>query len=113
VLEEPLILDRDDRLAHDRRDVVRSDEDAALVPAENREHCSAVRGVDDAVDVRALRRRVERRDLAGDRTDEPEREGEHRRHEEDEHQQRKTALANSAPVQRLPLLSPNPQGGRF
>src|SRR4026208_2052653 len=29
VLEEALVLDGDDRLAHDRRDVIRGDEDAA------------------------------------------------------------------------------------
>ena len=33
VLEESLILGRDDRLAHDRGDVLGADEDAALLPA--------------------------------------------------------------------------------
>ena len=39
---------------------------AALVPAEHRQHGAAVRGVDDPVDLRSLRRGVEKRDLARD-----------------------------------------------
>ena len=58
VVEEALVLDRDDRLSHDRRDVLRVDEDAALLSPEHREDRPAVRGVDDRVDVGALGRRV-------------------------------------------------------
>ena len=57
VLEEALILDRDDRLAHDRRDVLRVDEHAALVAAQHGEHRPTVRGVDDACRPRSAGRR--------------------------------------------------------
>ena len=61
VVEEALVLGRDDRLAHDRSDVLGADEDAALVSAQNGEHRPSVRRVDDRVDVGALCRGVERR----------------------------------------------------
>ena len=67
VLVEASVLDRDDRLPHDRRHVVDVlQEHAALVAAEDREDGAAVGRVDDAVDLRALRRGVEERDLARD-----------------------------------------------
>ena len=110
VLEEALVLDRDDRLAHDRRDVVRADEDAALVATENGEDRAAVRRVDDRVDVRALRGRIEGGDLARDGAHETERERQCREDEENAKQRREAPLANSAPRTRRPLLSPNPQG---
>ena len=113
VLEEALVLDRDDRLAHDRRDVVGADEHAALVAAQHREDALAVRRVDDAVDLRVLRARVERRDLAGDRPHEAEGERQSRRDDEDEQQRREPTLANPAPPTRHGLLLPNSQGGRF
>ena len=78
VLEEALVLDGDDRLAHDRRDVLGADEHAALVAAEHREHRPAVGRVDDGVDVRVLRGGIERGYLARDGADEPEREGQER-----------------------------------
>ena len=112
VLEEALILDRDDRLAHDRRDVIGADEDAALVSAKDGEDRPAVRRVDDCVDVRVLSRRVEGGDLARDCTNEAECERDPGSDEEDGQQRRKTTLANPAPRTRRPLLSPNPQGGR-
>ena len=79
VLVEALILDRDDRLAHDRRDVLGADEHAALLAAQHREDAAPVLRVDDRVDVGALRGRIERRDLARDRANEPERERQRRR----------------------------------
>ena len=111
VLEEALILDGDDRLAHDRRDVLRVDEHPALVAAQHGEHRAAVRGVDHRVDLGVLGGGVERGNLARDRPDEAERERERGRDEEDEQQRRKAALANPASRARRPLLTPNPQGG--
>ena len=77
VLVEPLVLDRDDRLPHQRRDIVdRLDQHAALVATEHRQHARrrGVRVVDDAVKlVRALLAPgVERRDLARDRANQTE-----------------------------------------
>ena len=112
VLVEALILDRDDRLAHERRDVCRADEDAALVSAKDGEDTPAIGRVDDGVDVRVLSRRVECGYLARDCTNEAERERDPGRHEEDGQQRRKTTLANPAPRTRRPLLSPNPQEGK-
>ncbi len=109
VLVEALILDRDDRLPHDRRDVLGADEDATLVAPEHRKDAAPVRRVDHRVDVGALRRGVERGNLAGHRPDEAEREGQPGGHEQDGHQRRKTTLANPAPRTRRPLLSPNSQ----
>ena len=113
VLEEPLVLHRDDRLTHDRRDVVRPDEHAALVTAEDGEDALPVRGVDDAVDLGVLGGRVERRDLARDRPHEAERERDRGGDEEDEQQRREPTLANPAPSTRRPLLLPNPQERGF
>jgi hypothetical protein len=114
VLVEALVLDRDDRLPHDRCDVFRVHENAALVAAQDGEDAAPVGRVHDRVDVRVLRRRVERRDLTRHRAHEPEREREARGDEENEQQRRKTTLANSAsPARRHPRLSPNPQEGRF
>jgi hypothetical protein len=108
-----LVLDRDDRLPHDRCDLLGLHEDPALVSTEHGQDGPAVLRVDDGVDVRALSCRIERRDLARDCADEPEGEGEARRDEEDGHQRRKTTLANPAPRTRRSLLYPNPQGGQF
>ena len=67
VFVEPLILDRDDRLAHDRGDVGDvSEEHAALLTAKDREHRAAIRRVDHAIELGALRCGVEERDLARD-----------------------------------------------
>ena len=73
VLVEALVLDRHDRLLHDRRDLVRGDEDAALVAAQDREHAPLPRGVrgrvDHRVDVAVRARRIECRELGADRDD--------------------------------------------
>src|SRR4029079_5418542 len=113
VLEEALILDRDDRLSHDRRDVLRVHEDAALVASKDRQARAPIRRVDHRVYVRVLRGGIERRYLARDRADEAEREGEQCSGQEDEQQRRKTTLANPASRPRRPLLTPNPQGRGF
>ncbi len=67
VLEEALVFDRHDCLPHDRRDLFRVDEDAALASAKHGENGAAVGRVDHRVDVCALRGGVERRDLTRDR----------------------------------------------
>jgi hypothetical protein len=113
VLEEALVLDRDDRLPHDRSDVVRAHEDAALVASQDGQDRASVRRVDDRVDVRVLRGRVELWDLTRDGPDEPEREGQERGDEQDEQQCRKPTLANPASRTRRPLLAPTPQEGGF
>jgi hypothetical protein len=76
VLEEPLVLDRDDRLLHHRRDLVRGDDLAALGADQPREHAVAGRVIDDPVLLLTLRLpdRVELRDVAADPDDEPVRE---------------------------------------
>ena len=86
VLEEALILDRDDRLAHDRRDVLRSTRTRLSSPRSTASTDLAVRRVDDRVDVRALRGGVERGDLARDRAHETERERQRRQDDEDAQQ---------------------------
>ena len=98
VLVEAAILDRHDRLAHDRRDVVDVlEEHAALVAAKHREHRVAVRGVDDAVDLCVLGCGVELGDLARDRANQTECERRHReQHQQGEHCE-KTQLTNPAP----------------
>ena len=78
VVEEALILDGDDRLAHDRCDVLGRHEHPVLVTSQNSEHPFSVRGVDDRVHVGALGGRIERRDLARDRSYEAERERQER-----------------------------------
>ena len=111
VLEEALVLDRDDRLAHDRRDVLGVTRTRLSSPRSTASTRRAVRRVDDRVDVRVLRCRVERGNLARDRADEAERERSAGSDDEDAQQRRKPSLANPAPRTRRPLLSPNPQGG--
>ncbi len=109
VVEEALILDGDDCLSHDRCDVLGLHQHSILVTSKNGQHPLAVRGVDDRVHVRSLRRGIERRDLARDSSYEAEgecQEGEDEQHAEE---RRKTTLANSAPSTRRHLLSPNSQ----
>ncbi len=101
VLVEAAILDRDDRLPHDRRDVVDVlDEDAALLAAEHGEHGAAVRGVDDAVDLGVLRRGVEKGDLARDGANQTECERRPREQHQDGEHGEETQLTNPAPLAR-------------
>ena len=89
VLVEALVLDRDDRLLHDLRDLVGLDELAVLVRrAQDREHGVPVSGVDHAVRSRARLERVEvlhvlrdRRGEAVERRDDREREPEEPEHD--------------------------------
>ena len=93
VVEEALILDGDDRLAHDRRDVLGRHQHAVLVASQNGEHPLAVRGVDHGVHVRALRCRIEGRDLA--------RHGSHEAEGERQERTGRTATPRSAARRRL------------
>ena len=106
VLVEPAILDRDDRLPHDRRDVVDVlEEDAALVAAEHGQHGAAVRGVDDAVDLGVLGSGVELGDLARDGANQTECERRPREHHQHGEHCEETQLTNPAPRTRCPRAS--------
>ena len=85
MLVEAFVLDCDDRLLHDRRDVVRADEDAALGASQGGEDGVPVVRVDVPVHLALNVARVTRRDLTRDCGDEPERE---RRHPEQKEEQK-------------------------
>jgi hypothetical protein len=73
VVEEAPVLDRHDRLLHDRRDVVGLDDHAVLAAAQDREVAVALEVEDVAVLLaRDLPRGVEPRDLLRDRGHEAE-----------------------------------------
>ena len=110
VLVEAPVLDGDDRLAHDRRDVADVlEEDTALLAAEDGEHGAPVRRVDDAVDLRVLGRGVELRDLARDGANQTERERRPReQHQHGEHGE-EAQLTNPAPPPRRLRASAKPQ----
>ncbi len=106
VLVEALVLDRDDRQLHPVRDLVRADEDSALLAAQHRQHALALAVVDVAVDLALLQpRRVERRDLARHRGDEAEGERHRSQHEQDQEEAEQAQLANPAPRPGRRLLS--------
>ena len=111
VLEEAAILDRDDRLPHDRRDLLGLDEDSALLTAQHGEDRSAVGRVDDGVDLGALCGRIERRDLARDGADEPEREREQGKNEQKPDERCQPPLTNPPPPAGRSLLLPYLQAG--
>ena len=94
VLVEPLVLDRDDRLLHLRRDLARGDDHPCLRAAEHGEDRVPVARVDVAVDLLVVRRRVESRNLRCDRRDQPEPERRRPQHAEDDDQQEQTELAD-------------------
>jgi hypothetical protein len=98
VLVEALVLDRDDRLFHDRRDVLRLQDDAALLAAQHGEQV-AVAVVDVAVvgDL-LLVRGVVLRQLASDRGHQAERERGKAEHAQHQYECQETELANAAPV---------------
>ncbi len=112
VLVEALVLDRDDRLLHDRRDVLGCDEDAALVATEDREHpalAEAVRSrVDDRVDVSPRLRRVERVELAADGRDQAVAEGRRGERKQHEQQRQEPRLPDPAAPGRGLLTSSEP-----
>jgi hypothetical protein len=104
VLVEALVLDRDDRLLHQRCDVARGNEDPALRAAQHGEDSVSLAVVHEPVDLALLEPSwVERGDLARDRGDEPEREREQREHEEDQEKGQQAQLANPAPRPRRRL----------
>ena len=84
MLVEALVFDRDDRLLHDRRDVVRADEDAALGAPQGGEDGVPVVRVDVSVHLALNVAGITGRNLTRDRGDEPERE---RRHAEQNEEQ--------------------------
>ncbi len=102
VLEEPAILDRDDGLLHDVRDLLGLHDDPGLVAAEHGEH-AAVRGVDVAVLVGPVARRVELRQLTRDRGHETERERRDADETEHEEKREQAQLADSPSASSLPL----------
>ena len=112
VLEEPLVLDGDDRLLHDRGDLVGLHEHAALVAAQDREHpplAGLVRGgVEDRVDVTPRVRGVERAELAADRRHEAVAEGHGREREEHEHERQEPRLPDPAALRRRLRTSSKP-----
>ena len=99
VLVEALVLDRDDRVLHLRRDVLRRHEDPALRPAKDREHPLARVGrVDVAVDLLLLEAGgIEGRDLARDRRHQTERERDQAEQAEDQEEAEQAQLSDSAP----------------
>ena len=97
VLEEALVLDGDDRLLHHVGDLARGDDLAVLGAAEDREDLPVAR-VDVAVLDAVVAGRVERRDLARDRGDEAIAERRRAQHEQDQHEDKQTELANPPPA---------------
>ena len=102
MLEEPSVLDRDDGLLHDVRDLLGLHDDPGLVAAEHGEH-AAVRRVDVAVLVGPVARRVELRQLARDRGHETEREGRDADETEHEEKREQAELADPPSASSLPL----------
>jgi hypothetical protein len=98
VLVEALVLDGDDRLFHDRRDLIGGQDDPALLAAEHREQL--VIAVEDVAVVGdfSLVRRVVLGQLAGDRRDETERERGEREQAQHRNECEEAELANTAPV---------------
>ena len=106
VLPEAPVLDRHDRLFHDRGDVLARDDDPALVAPQGGEHGLTVRRVDVAELLRPFaRRRLERRDVARDRAHEPIGEGDDRDEQEDAEQRKKSELADPAALGRATASS--------
>ena len=75
MLVEAFVLDRDDRLLHDRRDVGGTDEDPALGPAQRRENRVPVVCVDVPVHFAGHAGRIAVRNLSRHGSDQAEREG--------------------------------------
>src|ERR1700692_424763 len=72
------------RLLHDRRDIVRADEDAALGAAQGGENGVPVVRVDVAVDLALNMAGITGRNLTRDRGDEPERKGDQAEQKEEQ-----------------------------
>ncbi len=96
VLPVAAVLDRDDRMAHQRVDVLVVDERPRLRAAQHGEHRVAVVGVDDAVDLLLdLVARIELGDLAGDRRDQAEAERDRAQQSQDGEESQKTESCES------------------
>ena len=95
MLVEAFVLDRDDRLLHDRGDLFRVDEDPAFRPAQRREDRVVVVRVDVAVDVVLDRAGVAVGDLAGDGRDQAEAERAEPEQHENEEEGGESKLADS------------------
>ena len=93
MLVEALVLDGDDRLQHDRIDLIGAHEDAALRSAQRGQNRVVVVRVDVAVDLVVDARRIARRDLARDRRHHAERERGEAEEEENEEKQEKPERA--------------------
>ncbi len=98
VLVEAPVLDRDDRLLHDRRDLVGTEDGAGLVSAQHRQDLT-VGGVDVAVLLDAVVGvgRVDRRDIRGDGGHEAEGEGRQAAEPQHGEQEKEPELADAAP----------------
>ena len=104
VLPEAAVLDRDDRALHVLGDLVRADDDAALRPAQAGEDGLAVGCVDEAVlSEVGLIQRIQLRDVARDRRDEPVHERD-RAHEPQNAEQRQEPELAHPPRPLLPVF---------
>ena len=106
VLVEALVLDGDDRLLHERADLVPGDEDPALRASQRRENRVVVARIDVPVDLAVDPGRITARDLLRDRRDHPERErreAEEREDQEDEEEPKLADLATGSVPGRLGL----------
>jgi hypothetical protein len=104
VLVEPLVLDGDDRLLHDRVDLVARDEAASLVSAEHGEDAFPARVVDEAVLLQLrLVGGIKGGDLPRDRANEPERERCEPKQEQHSHQGEESKFADLASATRVPV----------
>ena len=105
VFPEASILDGDDRLFHDRSNLVGADEHSTLVAPQNREDGS-VGGIDVSVSLCLPGfRRVERRNVVRDRGDKPESERGKADQPEDQEEEREAELADTAPRLRRRLVA--------
>ena len=118
VLPVAPVLDRDDRMAHPRIDLVEADESSGLGAAEDGEDARrparalARRGVDVAVDLLLeLPAGIELRQLAGDRRDQPEAERDRAEKREDGEEREEPELADPPPpIRRAPAFGSNASG---
>ncbi len=113
VLVEALVLDRDDRLPEQGRDLARREDDSRLRAAEDREHGLAVGCIDVRVRLKARRlRRVERRDLRRDRRQHPVRERREPKCEQHEQEPEESELADAPTFRRASLAAEQRQNAR-
>ena len=111
VLVEALVLGRDDRVLHPGRDPCRGDDDPCLLAAQDREHGVPVRCVDVRVRLGLLLRRVELRDLRGNRGQETDGKGCRAQEPENDKEGEKSELADP-PTTRPACISPKERQNR-